>query len=396
MWLGLISGEKDRLEDGGELGGGLWGGDGYDGGDGFGDGFDAIGGVFEGWGSGGVGGGGLLAGGDGPASNVDGLTPDSGGIGYYPGYDDDDTLSDIPGWTEGDNPDDILGYGPGNGPPGYPGYYPGYGGGPSDTFGSGFSGGSGYEGTFDGSGDGGGPTYAGDFGESDSGIDGVDGIDGTGVDSGGGTPRPGGYGDDSRTIGDGLSSERVSTETGDGAAGIRVFEQAGVTYDGYRVQAGAVEVFGNEVHFSNTGSSKQRPRPPDPRGPGSPDDGSGVGFNAGELIGIGNLRASGDNITVGESVDITVDIANSGNYTEKVGVTLFASDDGSEKDTLVVVGPGGETSHTFTVSREYPGNVRFDVADESVFVNWVVSEDTDQGYNSSTRLKGGVGSVKEA
>ena len=380
MWLGLISGEKERLEDGGELGGGLWGGDGYDGGDGFGDGFDAIGGVFEGWGSGGVGGGGLLAGGDGPASNVDGFAPDSGGIGYYPGYDEDDTLSDIPGWTEGDNPDDILGYGPGNGPPGYPGYYPGFGGRPDDKFGSGFSGGRDYEGVFDDSGDGTGPTYEGDFNESGDGVNDVDGIDGTGVDTGDET-SPGGYGSDSRAIGDGLSSERLSTETGESAAGIRVFEQAGVTYDGVSVQPGAVEVFGNEVHFSNTGPSK-----------------ASVGFrgSAGQLIEIGNLRASGDDITIGESVDITVDIENNGRYTEKIGVSLFASDYGSVRDTIVVVGPRGQTSHTFTVLRQYPGNVRFDVADESVFVNWVVSEDTDQGYNSSSRLKGGVGSVEEA
>lgn len=47
----------------------------------------------------------------------------------------------------------------------------------------------------------------------------------------------------------------LQTQGGDKISGVRFFEQAGVTKDGVDVPEGSVEVFGREVHFSQTGSS---------------------------------------------------------------------------------------------------------------------------------------------
>lgn len=92
---------------------------------------------------------------------------------------------------------------------------------------------------------------------------------------------------------------------GNSAAGIKVFDSAGVTRDGVDVPAGAVEVFGTEVHFSKTDNTTD----------GSVDPGT---------ISYSNLRTddSDDVVDVGQSITISADVENTHDSEQQISTAL--------------------------------------------------------------------------
>lgn len=83
-----------------------------------------------------------------------------------------------------------------------------------------------------------------------------------------------------------------TSQGGGSAAGIRVIESDGRTFDGVSVPAGTVEVFGNEVHFSER----------EPPSSAQPD------------AQFSNLEVSNDSPVTEQEVEITADVVNEGEY----------------------------------------------------------------------------------
>lgn len=124
----------------------------------------------------------------------------------------------------------------------------------------------------------------------------------------------------------------LETTDGDRAAGIRTFEDDGITRDGINVPAGAVEVFGREVHFSQTGSVKTGD------GTGSTGDDGTAGAN---LFTVSNFSndASNNEVLPGEVVTFSADITNNGAY-EEMFVATFIEDGTKIQSRTLRLNPG--------------------------------------------------------
>lgn len=138
--------------------------------------------------------------------------------------------------------------------------------------------------------------------------------------------------DSNKTIG-----SEEETNDGQQLAGVKFYESDGVTRDGVSVPAGSVEVFGKEVHFSQTTGST----------------GSSASFS------FSNLSVSNTNPNRGESVDISATVTNNGG----VDGTAYAglTEDGSVVDSKGVI-VDANSSKTVTFTRTYNEYQQVDVS----------------------------------
>jgi hypothetical protein len=124
-----------------------------------------------------------------------------------------------------------------------------------------------------------------------------------------------------------FSTEKESTEGGS-VAGIRLHENGGTTYDGVSVPAGAVEVYGTEVHFSQKGDA--------------------VTGSANFIYS--NLTVSNTTPVKGEQITISADIQNTGSNWGEAHATL--KEDGTVVSTKSVAVLSGQTE-TVSFDRTY-------------------------------------------
>lgn len=121
-----------------------------------------------------------------------------------------------------------------------------------------------------------------------------------------------------------FTSEETDTDTGEAVAGIRVFSSPGVTFDGVSVPEGTTEIWGTQVHFSQSGSV----------------DTSSTSFL------YSNLSVSPTDPNKGDPVDITCDITNGGAQGSE---TVYLKENGSVVASKeVTIGSGSTKTVTFT------------------------------------------------
>lgn len=117
----------------------------------------------------------------------------------------------------------------------------------------------------------------------------------------------------------------VETENGETAAGIRFHDESGVTKDNVNVPAGTTEIFGREVHFSQTESVSTE------------DDSDSSTFT------FSNIRTDGGNTTVDVDTTATIkaDVTNNNSQNAPVGLSFI--EDGSKIDGKVKYIAGNST-----------------------------------------------------
>lgn len=145
-------------------------------------------------------------------------------------------------------------------------------------------------------------------------------------------------------------TSRVETESGDvSAAGVEVHDTDGTTRDGVQIPAGGIEIFGREVHFSQTGNTKT--------GTGTGTSGSSF---SGPVTFVTDFKTkSGDKVfDKYETVTFEVTIENRSSYEETATITLF--EDGSQYESIRLgtynstrpaLSPGETRTVEFDVSR---------------------------------------------
>lgn len=136
-------------------------------------------------------------------------------------------------------------------------------------------------------------------------------------------------------------SEGVDTD-GRAMAGVRIFEEPGVTREGINAPRGAIEIIGKEVHFSQSGTLRDS----------TPDD----------PINYSNLSISNTTPVPNESFDVSADVENTTSFTLPVPVSVLV-DDGIEKTKTVDINGGTTRSVTFTISLEDLGNYEVTIGD---------------------------------
>lgn len=128
---------------------------------------------------------------------------------------------------------------------------------------------------------------------------------------------------------------RSTRETDDGlsAGGIKVYEEAGVGRSGQSIPAGGVEVYGAEVHFSETTNVQE-----------TKDESAGTE----EPIVWDNLSVSPTGVRIGDIVTVEADVTNNTGFVGNVVAELIL--DGEVIDTKTRELEGNTT---ITVSFEY-------------------------------------------
>ncbi|AGC34503.1 hypothetical protein HVTV-2_gp135 [Haloarcula virus HVTV-2] len=118
------------------------------------------------------------------------------------------------------------------------------------------------------------------------------------------------------------------TDTGEQTAGIKFFENDGYTKDGVFAPAGSTEIFGNEIHLSQTGAPSA--------------DSADISYS--------NLAISNTTPVRYEEIDISADITNNGSRRGSVFAPLI--EDGSVVSRKRVEIAAGATE-TVTFKRQY-------------------------------------------
>lgn len=127
-------------------------------------------------------------------------------------------------------------------------------------------------------------------------------------------------------------SSSTQTEEGTSAAGIRFFEESGVTKDDVQVPKGATEIYGKEVHFSQTGTTQPDPEP----------------------LTFDNLQTDDDDNIVNhnETVDISIDGSNPNGFEVTATITLTEDGDAHKSQTITFDANSTKTI-TFTVKKDH-------------------------------------------
>lgn len=152
----------------------------------------------------------------------------------------------------------------------------------------------------------------------------------------------------------------VENENDQSMAGIKFHESQGVTRKGVTVPAGTTEIYGSEIHFSqSTTSIGEDTSDGDPSGSG--------GFEW------SNIRTkSGDTqFPVYSTATIQADVTN--NYTTLATVTASFIEDGSQISNDTVAVPGGETETVeFTVNKSDYTSHDYQIRNTSaITVSWI-------------------------
>lgn len=125
------------------------------------------------------------------------------------------------------------------------------------------------------------------------------------------------------------------TTDGRAMAGVKVYEQSGVGRDGQSIPRGGIEVFGQEVHFSQTGAVR---------------DTRETSAGASDPIEYSNLTVSNTAPTPNQSIDISADVTNNVGYPQGVVINLLEDD--VVVDTTTRVLSANETK-TVTFTRSW-------------------------------------------
>lgn len=153
-------------------------------------------------------------------------------------------------------------------------------------------------------------------------------------------------------------STELESEDGSPAAGIRVFENKGVTSEGYSVPAGSVEIFGREIHYSKSGTTKSD---------------AGSGSTGGEAtFTVSNITTDdADNeLNVYQTVTISADVTNNGSYEEFYTATLTEDDTSIDNEYLRIAGGATETVSFKVAKAEYACHDYRIGNSSSVYICW--------------------------
>lgn len=136
-----------------------------------------------------------------------------------------------------------------------------------------------------------------------------------------------------------LFGSRLEDGVGQNMSGIRHFEQKGRTKEGQTAEAGAIEIFGKNVYVSQTGNPKTK------TGSGSTGDDTSISWD------MQGSDASQNVADIGETVTISADATNNGDYTEFVSGSLI--EDGEVIKTKSKEIQAGETvTYNFEVTKD--------------------------------------------
>jgi len=135
-------------------------------------------------------------------------------------------------------------------------------------------------------------------------------------------------------VGSGLRSS-LKTEDGESAAGIQVYEEGGVGRSGQSIPAGGVEVYGTEVHFSQSTAvgSEQTPAEDQSDNP----------------ITYSNLSVSNTTPVPYEDIDVSATVTNNTSIPGFGVVPELVVDGSVEKTKTITVPANSSTTVTFTI-----------------------------------------------
>lgn len=146
-----------------------------------------------------------------------------------------------------------------------------------------------------------------------------------------------------------------SSETEDGvaASGIKFHESGGVTRAGVSVPPGSTEIYGREVHFSQSAP------------PSGEDTGSGGG------IAYSNIDSDPLAPLIGETTTISADITN--NYSTEANLSIDFKEDGIRiNDKSITVSAGSTQTVEFVISKSDAETHEYSIGgSDTVSVTWV-------------------------
>lgn len=135
-------------------------------------------------------------------------------------------------------------------------------------------------------------------------------------------------------VGSGLRSS-LKTEDGQSIAGVQVYEESGVGRAGQEIEAGGVEVYGTQVHFSQSATvgNEQEPAEDQSTNP----------------ITYSNLSVSNTTPVPYEEIEVSADVTNNTNIPGFGVVVELVVDDAVSKTKTVEVPANSTASVTFTI-----------------------------------------------
>lgn len=146
-------------------------------------------------------------------------------------------------------------------------------------------------------------------------------------------------------------------ESGEDIAGVRVHDTTGVTKNGDTVPAGSVEVFGRQVHFSQSDEARQ---------------GAGTGGTEDPNIVFRNIAVNPTTTpNIGAEITVSAEVKNDTSYTETVIAPLKENGTVTDSQTLELM--GNEIQEvSFTLEKPTNQLVTVKIGDsDSITVNWV-------------------------
>ncbi len=126
------------------------------------------------------------------------------------------------------------------------------------------------------------------------------------------------------TIGGETTSDGVESNQG-----IRFHSEEGVTKEDVQVPAGTVEIFGPEIHFSQTGATADEEE------------------DKSSLFSYSNETLSDSSIFLDESATFSVDLTNNGSYQERFLPVLVVDGEKEKEGDLIKIGPGNTRTIAF-------------------------------------------------
>jgi len=134
--------------------------------------------------------------------------------------------------------------------------------------------------------------------------------------------------------GSGLRST-LKTQDGQSIAGVQVYEEAGVGRAGQEIPAGGVEIYGTNVHFSQSSTVGNEQEPAEDQSPNP--------------ITYSNLSVSNTTPVPYEDIDVSADVTNNTNIPGFGVVPELIVDGSVEKTKTITVDANSTTSVTFTI-----------------------------------------------
>jgi len=146
----------------------------------------------------------------------------------------------------------------------------------------------------------------------------------------------------------GLRSDR-KTDNGLAAAGMKVYEESGVGRSGQSIPAGGVEIYGKEIHFSQSSAVRD-----------TKDESSG----ADDAIEYSNLSVSPTGIRVGDTVTVEADLDHNTPFAGSVVADFIVDGNTRESKTIQLTGNDNKTvSFEYTAGEDGTGTFALAIED---------------------------------